>query len=188
MTVDRFRADTESWGCLVKSWATKLDYIGAGTFNNTAFAAQPPRVPWGPPATDAGKPWALPPLTAVPVPAQSGGTVNLPLAIALTRQQFLDRLTAASTQNVYLPAQYQNVVIVQGSVDTMVVRLPPMDILQESEDDIIRNGYTDPPSFYQDLYSTKGMPSVGPFMPSGQTDEMKLHANRIGDYTLNSCS
>jgi hypothetical protein len=183
MSVAKFNADVASWGCLVKSWATSLDYIGSSNFSPTDFATQPPS------ASSAGKPWALPAMSPVDVPAESSGSVALPKAIALTRQQFLDRLSSAGVKDVFLPSQYYHVVVVQGSVDTMVVRLPPQDVLQGSENDIIGNGYVDPPSFYQDLYVQPGAVRVGPFLPA-PTDRaglMRLHASRIGDYTMSNC-
>lgn len=187
MTIDRFRANLEAWGCLVKSWATKLDYVGDGQYSDADFAKQPPRAPWAPAASAEGKPWALPAMTAVTVPAEGGGTANLPAVIALSRQQFLARLEAANVSDSYLPDQYTTCVIVQGDVDTLVLRLPPIDKLQASEDDIIKNGYSDPPKFYQDLYTPPGATPIGPFMPAGQTAEMKLHADRIGDYSMGLC-
>ncbi len=189
MPVDKFAADTLSWGCLVKSWATGLDYVSAG-YADTAFPGQPPRPPWQTATRPipAGAAWALP----TPLP---GGGVTLPLAVSMTPAQFLALLTAASVQGAtgpgstpHMPAQYQKVIVVQGDAQTLVIRLPPKDKIQQAEDDIIQNGYSAPPDFYQTLYTAPGAPPVGPFMPSGEGPEMKLHANRIGDYTMNSCN
>jgi hypothetical protein len=192
MTVDRFRAELKSWGCLVKSWATELDYIGNGAFNKTAFSAQPPA------ATSKDKDWALPAMPSVTVHTATHDPVKLPHAIALTAAEFKKLLDAAFVRSVHLPAQYQHVVIVQGSPDTMVVRLPPRDVLEKSEKDIVDNGYGPLPSFYQGLYSLPQSPTPapapaagaakGPFVPTSKAARMELHAERIGDYTLNSCS
>jgi hypothetical protein len=192
MTVDRFRAELKSWGCLVKSWATELDYIGNGTFNSTAFGAQPPP----PTATSKGKPWQLPAMPSVTVHTAKSVAVQLPHAVALTAADFEDLLNKAHVRTVHMPAQYKHVVIVQGDPDTMVVRLPPKDVLQNSEKDIVANGYGPLPGFYQGLYSPPvqqapaGSPgaATGPFMPTTTAARMELHAERIGDYTLNSCS
>jgi hypothetical protein len=187
--VQKFTADVTSWGCLVKSWATDLDYVGTGAYDSTAFAAQPPRPPWVTPAVSAeGKPWALPTMTQVDVPAEGGGTVALPNVIGMTVAQFTARLTSAKVADVFVPAQYTKVVIVQGSTDTIVVRLPPRDILQASEDDIVANGYGDLPNFYQELYTEPGTTPIGPFPPTDRGGEMLLHANRIGDYTMQNCN
>ena len=49
-----------------------------------------------------------------------------------------------------MPTQYTNVIIVQGNVETMVMRLPPKDTLQGSEDDLL-NGWPYPiRPFYSD--------------------------------------
>lgn len=179
MPVDRFRAEVTSFGRLVKSWARRLDYVG------TDFALHPPES-----TTDAQKKWALPDMFTVDVPGEGGGIVKIPQAIALTRDQFLNRLIGA-VKNVSLPTECEYVVVVQGDTRTMVVRLPPKEILKASEANITQNGYSEPQTFYQDLYTDPERPPeeprVGPFLPNDNADRMRLHANRIGDYSMSNC-
>jgi hypothetical protein len=185
-------ANLDQWGRLIKSWATHLDYV------SQASAPQPPRdywvnKTWGattPPAPatvldiDAEgnpKPWCLPPGGPVFVPDADGGAVALPFAVAMTVADFQARVAAAGVSVTTMPAQYTNVIIVQGHVGTMVMRLPPKDTLQGSEDDLL-NGTVYPfKDFYTNLY---GGP---PHPPTDPTGIMELHANRIGEYTLNNC-
>jgi len=188
-------ANLDQWGRLIKSWATHLDYV------SQSEDPQPPRNYWvnttwpnedpaGPapstiPDTDGSgnpQPWCLPPMTSVPIPRADGTTVNLPNAVAMTVDEFTSRVAAAGVDITTMPAQYTHVIIVQGEVGTMVMRLPPKDTLQGSEDDLL-NGqqYTFRP-FYAQAFGCE------PTQPVGQSAIMELHANRIGEYTLNNCS
>lgn len=187
-------ANLVEWGQLIKSWATHLDYV------SQPVAAQPPRNYWvntswpgeqgrtPAPATIADTDannnplaWCLPPSSAVFVPKTDGSATALPMAVAMTVDEFKTRVAAAGVEISEMPTQYKNVIIVQGNVETMVMRLPPKDTLQGSEDDLL-NGTVYPfRSFYAELY---GGP---PHSPTDRGDIMQLHANRIGEYTLNNC-
>ena len=184
--------DLDQWGRLIKSWATHLDYV------SNPSAPQPPRdywvnKTWGattPPAPATTldidnegkpKPWCLPSGGPVLVPDAQGKSVALPFATAMTTREFMTRVAAAGVEITVMPEQYTSVVIVQGNVETMVLRLPPKDTLQSSEDDLLNGTPYQIRSFYGSLYS-------GTFhQPSGRTDILELHANRIGEYTLNNC-
>jgi hypothetical protein len=186
-------ANLDQWGKLVKSWATHLNYV------DQPYSQQPPRDTWvnttwpnetgrkpAPatvPDTDASgpKPWALPAMTPVDVPRPDGTSVALPGAVALTADEFKSRLAKASVVITTMPIQYSHVVIVQGSIDTMVIRLPPKDTLQGSEDDLL-NGL---PYAFRSFYTTAF--GTNPTLPTAQDGVMTLHANRIGEYTLNNC-
>jgi hypothetical protein len=191
----RFDVDNlDQWGRLIKSWATHLDYV------SDPDEAQPPRDYWvndtwgapgGPaPATildiDAEgqpKPWCLPPGGPLLVPNANGGSVTLPFVVAMTVKEFETKVAAADVGIKTMPKQYTHVIIVQGNVETMVMRLPPKDTLQGSEDDRLLSN-TDYPlrSFYSELYPCDAE------YPTGQAGIMELHANRIGEYTLNNCA
>jgi hypothetical protein len=186
-------ANLDQWGRLIKSWATHLDYVSAPD------APQPPRDYWinktwgaaNPPApatvldTDTEgnpKPWCLPPGGSVVIPAADGGTVNLPFAVAMTVDEFKTRVKEAGVDITAMPDEYTNVIIVQGSTSTLVMRLPPKDMLQGSEDDLLNGGAYPIRPFYSTLYS--GPPNP----PTDAAGIMELHANRIGEYTLNNCA
>jgi hypothetical protein len=188
-------ANLDQWGRLIKSWATHLDYV------SQADAQEPPRDYWvnktwsseagrsPAPATILDvdsegnpKPWCLPAGGPVLVPEADSGSVTLPFAVAMSAKEFTTRVAAAGVNITTMPPQYTNVIIVQGNVGTMVMRLPPKDTLQGSEDDLL-NGldYTFRP-FYVAAF---GGPAK---YPTGQAAIMELHANRIGEYTLNNCT
>jgi hypothetical protein len=190
-------ANLDMWGRLIKSWATHLDYISQD------YPYQPPRDYWVNttwpneagktpasetiPDTDAsGAPqaWALPPMAPLAVPRSDGTQVELPGAVTLTRAEFQSRLAAAGVDVVTLPEQYTQVVIVQGNVNTMVLRLPPKDTLQGSEDDLLMGAIAYPfRPFYTAIYGTAPQN-----LPTDRSGIMQLHANRIGEYTLNNCN
>jgi hypothetical protein len=187
-------ANVDQWGRLIKSWATHLDYISQD------YPKQPPRTNWvnqtwpgefgrtpGPAtvtdkdATGAPLPWCLPTMTTINVRQADATTVAIS-AVAMTTDDFKKRVGAAGVTIATMPDGYTNVVIVQGSPHVMVLRLPPQDTLQSSEDDLLNgNGYEVAP-FYSTLFG--GPPNP----PTTVPDLMQLHANRIGEYTLNTCT
>ncbi len=195
-------ANLVGWGQLIKSWATDLDYVGQ------PVTAQPPRTAWvnltwnhpagatpGPAnVSSVGMQWALPATAPIAVNGPSGAHI-LPRAVALTTAEFYALMTAAGVTATEQPAQYSHVIVVQGDAATMVIRLPPRDTLQGSEDDLIAGIPYPLEPFYHALYNG-GTFSV-PTMPPTRTDPtepvrrgaiMTLHANRIGEYTLNNCN
>lgn len=195
----RFRVtDLEMWGRLIKSWATRLDYV------SQTLANQPPRINWvNPtwPGTVGTKPsaaavdvrdvdgqgnprdWCLPPMTPVNIPRPDGSSVALPNAVAMTVAEFSACTAAAGIPIAEMPTQYKHVVIVQGDKDTMVMRLPPKDTLQGSEDDLLNGVDYKFPGFYTTYFGTPGTP----LNFADKQAIMRLHANRIGEYTLNNC-
>jgi len=190
-------ANLDMWGRLIKSWATHLDYVSQDypyqpprdywvnkTWPNEAGKTPAPETIPDTDATGAPKPWALPPMAPVAVPGSSGTSVQLPAAVSLTRAEFQSRLKAAGVDVISFPDQYTRVVIVQGDVNTMVLRLPPQDTLQGSEDDLLMGGIGYPfRPFYTAAYGTAPQ-----YVPTKAPDIMQLHANRIGEYTLNNCN
>ena len=63
-------------------------------------------------------------------------------------------------------------------MDTIVVRLPPAFAIADSEEKLSKPGATYPlPPFYKRLFN--GMDPVIP-----EADKFKVHAERIGDYTI----
>jgi len=172
-----------SWGRAVKSWATGRDYV------NTAFVDHPPSKP-----IPLNAPWALPPMhpVAVPPPADTAGPTNIPNAVALTTPQFIKLMEALNIEDADIPASVKTVIIVQADEETWIFRLPPKVHLEESEDALKTSDYAIPP-FYDELYSPpkkKGAykePAVHRYPIPMVPERFKLHANRIGEYTLNNC-
>ncbi|MBY0318270.1 MAG: hypothetical protein K2X72_06060 [Reyranella sp.] len=177
--------DSLTWGRLVKSWATGLDYL------NTPPGQQPP--PAG--ASAAGKPWALPPLAPASFNATVGGNVvqkTIPGVLYLTKDDCNTLLGAAGipAERVTYPPETTEVIIVQGDAKTMVIRLPPTKVLQTSEANLLGGGAYPTPAFYEPLFSPPGGPvkHANPPQLPNKAGIMDLHANRIGDYTMGLCA
>ncbi len=172
-----------SWGRAVKSWATGLDYV------NTKFGDHPPSAPIPPDA-----PWALPAMSPVPVPPPAGTSdpVAIPNAVALTTPQFVQLMEALKIDDAQIPASVKRIIIVQADEETWIFRLPPKVHLQESEEELKVADYS-VPSFYDELYSPPKPggaykdPSVNRYPIPPGPERFRLHANRIGEYTLNNC-
>jgi len=82
-----------------------------------------------------------------------------------------------------VPAHVTDIQFVQSTQPTkLLLRLPPKDLVEDSEAALQQPGasYTIP-DFYNRLFDRPG----GPNIPSG--DNMKVHAERIGDYTMSAC-
>jgi len=178
-----------TWGRIVKSWATGLDYLA------TPPAQQPP--PAG--AKIAGKAWALPPLQPVNFQATVNGSAvqkTIPGVLYLTMQECTALLNKAGIPtvdpsgnlNITYPPATTDVIIVQGNANTMVLRLPPKAVLQASEQNLLNGGPYPTPTFYNALYSPPNGPVISPAAPTTQAGIMDLHANRIGDYTMGLCA
>ena len=75
-----------------------------------------------------------------------------------------------------------NVQFVEQHMDTVVVRLPPAVAIADSEEKLSKPGATYPlPPFYKRLFN--GMDPVIP-----ESEKFKVHAERIGDYTISACA
>ena len=169
------------WGCLVKSWATGLNYV------DTDAGQHPP--PAGPLPAD----WALPPLKPVNFNAGGAGAAvqrTIPGVLHLSTARFTELLGKAGIAPVNYPPGTTEVIIVQGNANTMVIRLPPTSVLQASEANLKAGGAYPMFTFYDPLYSPVGGPIARPRLPVQPDNKavMELHANRIGDYTMGLCA
>jgi hypothetical protein len=175
-------ADSLTWGRLVKSWATGLNYV------NTPAAEQPPHPPAPLPAA-----WTLPQLSPVNFKVTIGASTvqkTIPGALYLSTVQFAALLGAAGINAVNFPPGTTEVIIVQGNANTMVLRLPPTSVLQTTEQSLLNGGAYPTPTFYEPLYTPPGGAVVHanpPILPD-RAGIMNLHANRIGDYTMGLCA
>jgi hypothetical protein len=115
--------------------------------------------------------------------ARPDGTRVTLTAVAISAKDFVSRVGAGKVVVTSMPDQYSNVVILQGDIRTMVLRLPPKDTLESSEDDLLNGNPYPLRPFYSALFG-----GAQPTMPVDHAGIMQLHANRIGEYTLNNCN
>jgi len=180
--IPRLTLNVEEWGTLVKSWATGQDYV------DTPPAQQPPRQTPVP----GGAPWRLPAPAQVAV-STDGVAASIPKAWVLAADDAKARMAAAgvvvSSDSGY--DAYRHVILVQGDETTLVLRLPSADRIRASEDDMLAapaGSEYGLPEFYDQLYAifSGGIPNAA-ILPQGREAIMRLHANRIGDYSMSQC-
>jgi hypothetical protein len=97
-----------------------------------------------------------------------------------TIDEFKEQLAQAQVfANV--PEWAKSIRFVGSDRDEIVVRLPPKYMIEDSESLIEQPGWSYPiPDFYKRIF--QGMDPVVPY-----EDRLKLHAERIGDYTVSVC-
>jgi hypothetical protein len=80
-----------------------------------------------------------------------------------------------------VPSYIASVSFIQNEKETFLVRLPAKELVEDSESTLSTGGAYDVPSFYAtDVFKT-AQPSILP------ADKLRVHAMRIGDYTMGNC-
>ena len=97
-----------------------------------------------------------------------------------TLDEFKEQLALAQVfANV--PEWARRVTFVSSDDDEIVVRLPPKVMIEDSEAILAQPGGTYPvPDFYKRIF--KGIDPV-----ISDADKLRVHAERIGDYTVSVC-
>ena len=81
-----------------------------------------------------------------------------------------------------VPDRFKHIKFVAQEQDTITVKLPPKVTIEDSEALLNQPGSTYPlPPFYKRLFN-----GIDPVIP--EDDKFKVHAERIGDYTLSLCA
>ncbi|MBV8697035.1 hypothetical protein [Bradyrhizobium sp.] len=68
-------------------------------------------------------------------------------------------------------------IVLQGDSDVFVLRLPPQEILLEHEARFLKGSTYQLPDFYAKI----------PELMTTKVGRMTIHAERVGEYTLNTC-
>ncbi|MBX9699577.1 MAG: hypothetical protein K2X74_09075 [Acetobacteraceae bacterium] len=84
---------------------------------------------------------------------------------------------------LYVPPFVKDLVVYSHEKSTMVLRLPPPDLVAASEEQLRKGAPYNLPAFYADALGLSGE------VPHFATDDelMDFHASRIGDYTISMC-
>lgn len=162
--MDRFRINITNhlaWGNLVKSWATGLNYVD---YIPTEAAPLPP-------AAAPGTPLKWPRPTSFKDFATQAITAKAGLV-------FEDANQTPVTGDEGL-----GFLLVQGTLDMFVLKLPATEALQRSEQQLIGGEGYDLPDFYDRIYESH----VKDNEVATKVQRMTLHAERIGEYTMNTC-
>jgi hypothetical protein len=101
----------------------------------------------------------------------------------LKRPTSIDELKqqcALAGVDAVIPDHYKDLYYAEADVDTVLIRLPNPTLIAESEAMLETPGSEYPiPRFYRAIFQNAG--AVVP-------DKLKLHAERIGDYSMSNCA
>ena len=98
-----------------------------------------------------------------------------------TMDEFKEQLAKAQVFAT-VPDRFKHITFVKQEQDTITVKLPPKVMIEDSEALLNQPGATYPlPPFYKRLFN--GMDPVIP-----ESEKFKVHAERIGDYTISACA
>jgi hypothetical protein len=101
--------------------------------------------------------------------------------IPTTMDEFKEQLAKAQVFAT-VPDRFKYVQFITSDKETVLVKLPPKEIIAESEEQLSKPGATYPiPPFYKRIFN-----GVDPVIP--EQDKFKVHAERIGDYTISFCA
>ena len=101
--------------------------------------------------------------------------------VPTSMEEFKEQLAKAQVFAT-VPERFKNIKFVSSEQDTIVVKLPPKAMIEDSESLLNQPGSTYPlPPFYKRLFN--GMDPVIP-----ESEKFRVHAERIGDYTISACA
>jgi len=160
--MERYRInvdDNYAWGKLVKTWATGRNYVDHV------------------------------PTEAEPLPTQVENPPKWPKPTC-----FKDLATQAITAKVGLHFEDGNntpvtgdedlgFLLAQATLETYVLRLPAKDALERSEQQLLAGQDYWLPQFYSRIFETE----VKAAEVQTAVQRVQLHAERVGEYTINTC-
>jgi hypothetical protein len=107
------------------------------------------------------------------VKAWAKGTAPIPATV----EEFKNQLAEANV-GAKIPQQLKNVKFVQGDEETLIVRLPAKQMVEDSEQKLSSPGASYPlPPLYEKVFAAK--PKID--------DLLAFHAARVADYTIAQC-
>ena len=75
---------------------------------------------------------------------------------------------------------FKTLKVINEPSSVLVIRVPPADVIKQVEEELAKGGVYAIPPFYADIFGKQ------PNIPQGE--KKKVHAERIGDYTINFCA
>jgi hypothetical protein len=101
--------------------------------------------------------------------------------VPTSMEEFKEQLAKAQVFAT-VPERFKNIKFVSSEQDTIVVKLPPKAMIEDSESLLNQPGSTYPlPPFYKRLFN-----GLDPVIP--EEEKFRVHAERIGDYTISICA
>jgi hypothetical protein len=154
----------ERWGKLVKTWSTGKNYVDHLITDAAPFPTTVETEPKFP------KPGTFPEFVAQ---AQAAGV-----------ELFFDEGLNGVTGPDVTGGEAIGFKIVEVSSDTHCVKLPPEDKIVASEAQLMTQGFSyNLPGFYERIHGTLPLPG----QTSTRSQKAALHAERVGEYTINTC-
>lgn len=100
-----------------------------------------------------------------------------------TLQEFKDQCAAAGV-GATVPSYVTEFELVQTpALNKLLLRLPPKELVEDSEK-LLKDAPYALPDFYDDLFGADNGPT---HMPNDEAGKLRVHAQRIGDYTMSNC-
>jgi hypothetical protein len=100
--------------------------------------------------------------------------------VPATVEEFKEQLAKAQVYAT-VPERFKHIQFVTSDQETLLLKLPPKIMIEDSEARLNEPGSTYPiPPFYKRLFN-----GADPVIP--EVDKFKVHAERIGDYTISFC-
>jgi hypothetical protein len=109
---------------------------------------------------------------------EDGGAYPIPQSL----QELKDQMTAAGMTGFVIPPRIKAVQFSQYNLEVLYIRLPPKVLIEENEQKLRDGAPYVLRSFYKRIYVDQGGPANIP-----QNEKLKVHAERIGDYTMSAC-
>jgi hypothetical protein len=151
--------DYPTWGKLVKTWATGRNYVDHNMTETDPVPTTQEMPPKYPKPRSFSEFWAQCAQAGIGLVFDDGNNTPVP-----------------QTEGIGL-------VVIQGDADVFLLRLPPQEILLDHEGRFLAAATYAFPKFYTDLY---GGPPQQSQMDT-KVKRMTIHAERVGEYTLNTC-
>jgi hypothetical protein len=153
------RDDFAAWGKLVKTWATGRNYVDHQMTEDNPVPTTQEMPPKYPKPKCFGEFWDQCRLAQVGLVFEDGNNTPVP------RDEGI------------------GLIVMQGDSDVFVARVPPDRLLREAEAKFLASTIYPLPQYYKDLFG--GDPDPG--MMDTKVKRMTIHAERVGEYTLNTC-
>jgi hypothetical protein len=107
----------------------------------------------------------------------NGGAYPIPQSV----QELKDQMTAAGMTGFVIPPRIGAVQFSQYNLQVLYIRLPPKAAIEENEQKLNGGAPYVLRSFYKRIYDQGGPGNIP------QNEKLKVHAERIGDYTMSAC-
>jgi hypothetical protein len=151
--------DYPAWGKLVKTWATGKNYVDFAMTEENPVPTTEEMPPQYPKPRSFGEFWDQCVKAHIGLVFDDGNNTPVP------------------------PDAGIGLIVIQGDADVFLLRLPPQEILLDHEKRFINAATYEFPRFYADIFG--GQPLPGQY--DTKVKRMTIHAERVGEYTLNTC-